>query len=80
MDEAAIEKAGIDPSKRDLAAIDGLKSTAELAALLGRLHPAGASGEMFFGFGSGQDPKNASQVDRLRRAPAAWASPTATTT
>ncbi|HTG32254.1 MAG TPA: M13 family metallopeptidase [Thermoanaerobaculia bacterium] len=62
MDEAAIEKAGIDPLKRDLAAIDGLESRAELATLLGRLHPAGASGEMFFGFGSGQSPKNASQV------------------
>ena len=62
MDEAAIEKAGIDPLKRDLAAIGGLGSRAELAALLGRLHPAGASGEMFFGFGSGQSPKNASQV------------------
>lgn len=62
MDEAAIEKAGIDPLKHDLAAIAGLKSRAELAALLGRLHPAGASGEMFFGFSSGQSPKNASQV------------------
>jgi putative endopeptidase len=62
MDEAAIEKAGVAPLKSDLAAIDGLKSRADLAALLGRLHAEGEAGSMLFGFGSGQNPKNASQV------------------
>jgi putative endopeptidase len=62
MDEATIEKAGIAPLKSDLAAIDGLKSKADLAALLGRLHLEGESGSMLFGFGSGQSPKDASQV------------------
>jgi putative endopeptidase len=62
MDEATVEKAGITPLKADLAAIDGLKSRADLAALLARLHLEGDSGSMLFGFGSGQSPKSASQV------------------
>ncbi len=62
MDEAAIEKVGVAPLKSDLAAIDGLKSRTDLAALLGRLHAEGEAGSMLFGFGSGQNPKNASQV------------------
>jgi putative endopeptidase len=64
MDEAAIEKAGLTPLKPDLAAIAGLKSRAELAALLGRLHlqGEGEAGAMLFGFGSGHNLKNASQV------------------
>jgi endothelin-converting enzyme/putative endopeptidase len=62
MDEATVEKAGAAPLKSDLAAIAGLKSKAELAALLGRLHLEGNAGPMLFGFGSGQNPQNASQV------------------
>jgi putative endopeptidase len=62
MDEAAIEKAGAAPLKPDLAAIAGLKSRSELAALIGRLHLQGEAGAMLFGFGSGQDPRDASRV------------------
>jgi endothelin-converting enzyme/putative endopeptidase len=62
MDEPAIEKAGADPLKPGLAAIAGMKSKADLAALLGRLHPEGNSGSMLFGFGSGQSPRDASRV------------------
>ncbi|HKI05812.1 MAG TPA: M13 family metallopeptidase [Thermoanaerobaculia bacterium] len=62
MDEAAVEKAGADPLKPSLAAIAGLKSKTELAALLAKLHLEGGSGPMLFGFGSGQDPRNASQI------------------
>ena len=62
MDEPAIEKAGSAPLKPALAAIAGLKSRPELASLLARLHQEGGGGSMFFGFGSGQDPRNASQV------------------
>jgi endothelin-converting enzyme/putative endopeptidase len=62
MDEAAVEKAGADPLKPDLAAIAGLKSRAQLAALLARLHLEGGAGSTLFGFGSGQDPRNASRV------------------
>jgi len=62
MDEPAIEKAGIGPIKPDLAAIDGMKTKADLAAVLGRLHPEGYDGALLFGFGADQDPKNASRV------------------
>jgi putative endopeptidase len=62
MDEAAIEKAGVSPLKPELDAIAALKSKAGLADLLARLHLAGESGSALFGFGSGQNPKDASQV------------------
>jgi putative endopeptidase len=62
MDEPAVEKAGAAPLKPALAAIAGLKSRPELAGLLARLHQEGGGGSMLFGFGSGQDPRNASQV------------------
>ncbi len=62
MDEAAIEKAGAAPLKEQLDAIAALKSRADLAPLLARLHAAGESGSMFFGFGSGQDPRDATKV------------------
>jgi putative endopeptidase len=62
MDEAAIEKAGAAPLQPELAAIDALKSRAGLADLVARLHLRGGGGSAFFGFGSGQNPKNASQV------------------
>jgi putative endopeptidase len=62
MDEPAVEKAGADPLKPGLAAIAGMKSKADLAALLGRLHPEGNTGSMLFGFGSGQSPRDASRV------------------
>jgi endothelin-converting enzyme/putative endopeptidase len=62
MDEPAIEKAGAAPLKERLDAIAGLQSKAGLAALLARLHAVGEPGSMFFGFGSGQDPRDASKV------------------
>jgi putative endopeptidase len=62
MDEAAIEKAGAAPLKPGLDAIAAMKSKADLAALLARLHPEGYAGSMLFGFGSGQSPKDASRV------------------
>ena len=66
MDEPAIEKAGADPLQPGLAAIAGMKSKADLAAVLGRLHPELPQEEhgssMLFGFGSGQDPRDAARV------------------
>jgi endothelin-converting enzyme/putative endopeptidase len=62
MDEPAVEKDGLAPLKAELAAIAGLKSRSELPALIGRLHLEGDSGAMLFGFGSGQDPRDASKV------------------
>jgi endothelin-converting enzyme/putative endopeptidase len=62
MDEPAIEKAGADPLRPDLDAIAGLRSKAELGALLGRLHPRLSPGTMLFAFGSGQSYQQASRV------------------
>ncbi len=62
MEEAAVEKAGADPIQPGLAAIAGLKSRADLPALLARLHLQGGAGDVLFGFGSGQDPRDASRV------------------
>jgi endothelin-converting enzyme/putative endopeptidase len=61
MDEAAIEAAGAKPIAADLAAIDGLRSKAELARLLARLHLQ-VGGGMLFGFGSEQSYENSDQV------------------
>ncbi len=62
MDESAIDKAGIAPLQTVLADIDGLKSKADLPALLGRLHLASSGGATYFGFGSNQDFADSSQV------------------
>jgi putative endopeptidase len=62
MDEAVVEKLGMEPLKPHLSAIDAMKSTRDLPALLARLQSATASGGLFFSFGSGQDFANSSQV------------------
>src|SRR6185436_2658084 len=62
MDEPAIEKAGAVPLRPDLEAIAGLRSKAEIGALLGRLHPRLSPGEMLFDFGSAQSYQQASEV------------------
>jgi putative endopeptidase len=62
MDTAAIDKAGTAPLRSDLDAIAGLRSTAGLAALLGRLDPGTEPGDIYFSFSSGQDLENSSQV------------------
>src|SRR5262245_52408860 len=49
MDEAAVDRAGAGPLRDDLASIDGMKSIAELGAVLGRLHLTMDSGGMLFG-------------------------------
>jgi putative endopeptidase len=56
MDEAAIEKAGADPIKPELAEIDAVKSKADLVALINRWHAQGLS--VLFGFGREADLKN----------------------
>jgi len=59
MDEAAIDKAGFDPIKPDLAAIDKLDSSAAIVAWLG---DAFAKGEgQGFRFGSGTDYQDATR-------------------
>ena len=62
MDEAGAEKAGLTPLQPELDAIAALKSTRDIASFLGRQHLALSSGGMMFGFDSGQDYADASQV------------------
>ena len=56
MDEAAIEKAGYEPIKADLAAIDALQDNAAVAALLMQWHARGI--QPLFGFGALGDLKD----------------------
>ena len=59
MDTAAIDKAGYDPIKPQLAAIDGLKNTADLVNYIDQQFAKGDG--PVFDFGSGADFKDASK-------------------
>ena len=60
MDEPAIEKAGIKPLEQDFHSIAAIKSKEDLPTEIVRLHREGA--DVLFGFDSGSDFKNASQI------------------
>ena len=60
MDESGIEKSGTKPLDPDFQSIAALKSKAELPKEIVRLHREGA--DVLFGFESGSDFKNASQM------------------
>jgi putative endopeptidase len=60
MDESAIEKAGTKPLQQDFDSIAAIKSKEELPKEIVRLHSEGA--DVLFGFDSGSDFKNASQI------------------
>jgi endothelin-converting enzyme/putative endopeptidase len=60
MDESAIEKAGSKPLLQDFDSIAKIKSKEELTKEVVRLHREGA--DVLFGFDSGSDFKNASQI------------------
>ncbi len=60
MDEIAIEKAGTKPLERDFQSIGAIKSKQELPQEIVHLHREGT--DVLFGFDSGSDFKNASQV------------------
>ncbi len=62
MDETGIEKTGAAPLKSALDAIAAFKSIRDLPAFLGRQHLALSGGNMLFGFDSGQDYGDASEV------------------
>jgi endothelin-converting enzyme/putative endopeptidase len=62
MDEAAVEKSGVRPLKRTLDRINGMKSKRDLPAMLARLHLITGDSGLFFGFDSGQDYADATQV------------------
>jgi putative endopeptidase len=57
MDEAVIEKQGLDPLKPDLDKIAALTEKSQLPTLLAALHREGV--ESLFSFGAGQDAKDA---------------------
>jgi putative endopeptidase len=61
MDEKAVEAAGVKPVASDLAAIDALKSKADMAKLVARFHLT-VDGGMLFGFGSTQSFENSEEV------------------
>jgi endothelin-converting enzyme/putative endopeptidase len=61
MDEAAIEKAGAQPLAQRLDEIAALKSTADLPALLARLHLEAADDSALFSFSSSQDYADSSR-------------------
>jgi putative endopeptidase len=60
MDSPAVNKRGIAPLQPELNRIAAIKSTAELPAVLARLHTIGV--DAFFDFGAEQDFGDASQV------------------
>jgi endothelin-converting enzyme/putative endopeptidase len=60
MDEAAVEKAGVEPLRAELAQVDTLQMPG-LAAALARLHPV-LDSTLLFNFGADQDPGDASRV------------------
>jgi endothelin-converting enzyme/putative endopeptidase len=60
MDESAIEQAGAKPLDHDLQSIAALQSKSDLSKEAMRLHREGT--DVLFGFGSGSDFKNASQI------------------
>ena len=60
MEEAQVNAAGAKPMQSDLAAVNALKSTKEIAALLAKLHLEGD--RALFGAGSMQDPDNSDMM------------------
>jgi putative endopeptidase len=62
MDEPAVEKLGAAPLTAELAKIDRMRSTADVAALLPLVHLSTRGRSLMFGFSSDQDFGDATQV------------------
>ncbi len=62
MDTAAVDRAGIKPIQRELEQIAAIKSTREIAPLLGSLHLETSGSSILFGSGSDQDPDDSNSV------------------
>ena len=62
MDEGAIESAGTKPLEPMLSRIAGLKSADDISAYVGEEHRQGVDHGVLFGFDSGQDYDNSSQM------------------
>ena len=60
MDSTAAEAAGLKPIEPLMLAVEGMRSTAELAPRVAWLHAHGVAG--LFGFRSAQDPKHSEQM------------------
>ncbi len=60
MDEAKVEAAGASPLAKEIAAINKMKSSRDLPAMLAHLHRIGVPA--IFGFGAGQDFKKSDSV------------------
>jgi putative endopeptidase len=60
MDEKGIEAKGSEPLKAELARIRDIQKVSDLPATMARLHTMGVN--VFFGFGSGQDFKDSTEV------------------
>ncbi len=60
MDEASINKKGVQPLQPELDRIRAIKNTRDLAAEVGRLHRIGV--DVIFNFSSGQDAKDSNAV------------------
>ena len=60
MDTVAIEKAGYEPIRKEMEAIDGIKDMKGVLAQVAKMQIYGAS--PMFGFYAGQDPKNSEVV------------------
>jgi endothelin-converting enzyme/putative endopeptidase len=61
MNESAVNRRGLAAIKPQLDSIAGLKSTRDLAPVVGRLQLEDERNEMLFGVGSTQDPDNSEQ-------------------
>ena len=61
MNLAAIDKAALNPIRADMTAIGQVKDAQAVAPLLARLHLQGRGRGLLFGFGSEQDPGDATQ-------------------
>lgn len=61
MDSLATERAGLSPLREELEAIDALRDSRDLPALVALLHNAGPWTNAFFAFGPGIDAKNTAQ-------------------
>jgi endothelin-converting enzyme/putative endopeptidase len=79
MNEEAVEKLGAQPLEPYFRLIDGMKSKRDLPAVLAKLHLDSGSSGLAFGFGSGQDYANSTQVIAFA-GHGGIALPTATTT
>ena len=62
MDEAGVERRGLEPLRPTLARIEAMRSKRDIAPVLASLHLDSGDAGLFFGFGSGQDYEESDRV------------------